>query len=64
VGDRPTLVVWFTVAAVCLSPILTFWTASVFARFLRRKRWQRAQRDASDGVDRTARLTTRALAGT
>jgi hypothetical protein len=47
VDGRPTLVGWFIVAVVCLSPILTFWIASVLGRFLRRRRWQRAQRRGS-----------------
>jgi phosphate/sulfate permease len=37
-GGGVSLIGWFIVAAACLSPILTFWLASVLARFLRRKR--------------------------
>ena len=33
VGGRLTLIGWFIVAAVCLSPILTFWIGAVLGRF-------------------------------
>jgi hypothetical protein len=49
----PTWVRWITVAAVGLSPILTFWMASVLGRFLRRKLWSRAQRGAAVVADRS-----------
>jgi hypothetical protein len=44
VDGLPTWVRWIIVAAVGLSPILTYWLAGVLGRFLRRKLWRRAQR--------------------
>jgi hypothetical protein len=56
---RLTLVEWFIVAGVCLSPILIFSMASVFGRwFLQRRLWQHVQRRASVVADRSA-LTSR-----
>ena len=44
---RLTLVGWFIVAGICLSPILVFWVATVISRsFLQRKVRQHAQRRA------------------
>jgi hypothetical protein len=37
VDDLPTLVRWIIVAAVGLSPILTFWLVAILGRFLRAK---------------------------
>jgi uncharacterized membrane protein YdjX (TVP38/TMEM64 family) len=44
--DGPlTLVGWFILAGICLSPILVFWVATVISRsFLRRKVRQHLQR--------------------
>ena len=50
----PTWVRWIIVAGIGLSPILTFWIASVLGRFRRRKLWSRAPRGAADVVDRPA----------
>ena len=50
----PSWVRWIIVFAVGLSPILTFWIASVLGRFRRRKLWSRAQRGAADVADRQA----------
>jgi hypothetical protein len=47
VGGRLTLIGWFIIAAVGLSPILTFWIGVILGRFLRRKRQSRVLR----GVD-------------
>jgi hypothetical protein len=41
VDDLPTWVRWIIVAAVGLSPILTFWIAGALGRFLRRQPWPR-----------------------
>lgn len=43
-GGRVTLIQWFILAAVCLSPILTFWIGATLGRFLRRKRQARVLR--------------------
>ena len=51
VDGLPTWVRWIIVAAVGLSPILTYWFAGVLGRFLRRKMRRRAQRVASVGTD-------------
>jgi hypothetical protein len=48
VDDLPTWVRWIIVAGIGLSPILTFWIASVLGRFRRRKLWSRAQTGAAD----------------
>jgi hypothetical protein len=45
------LVGWFIVAAACLSPILTFWMASILGRFLRRKRQSRVLRNGAVAAD-------------
>ena len=51
---RLTLVGWFIVAGVCLSPILIFSIASVIGRwFLQRRLWQHVQRRASVVADRS-----------
>jgi hypothetical protein len=50
-GDRATLIGWFIVAAACLSPILTFWMASIFGRFLRRKRQSQVLRAGATVAD-------------
>ena len=50
---RLTLVEWFIVAGVCLSPILVFWLASVVDRlFLRLRLRQHLQRGSSVVADR------------
>jgi hypothetical protein len=54
VDDLPTWVRWIIVFAVGLSPILTFWIASVLGRFRRRKLWSRAQSGAAEVADRQA----------
>ena len=54
VDGLPTSVRWIIVFAVGLSPILTFWIASVLGRFRRRKLWSRAQSGASVATDREA----------
>ena len=41
---RLTLIGWFALAAVCLSPILTFWIGGILGRYLRRKRQSRVLR--------------------
>jgi hypothetical protein len=51
VDGLPTWVRWIVVAAVGLSPILTYWFAGVLGQSLRRKLRRRAQRDASAGTD-------------
>ena len=43
-GGRLTLIGWFILAAVCLSPILIFWIGGILGRFLRRKRQLRVLR--------------------
>jgi hypothetical protein len=48
----PTGVQWIIVAAIGLSPILTYWLTGVLGRFLRRTRWHMS-RDASVGADRS-----------
>jgi hypothetical protein len=53
VDGLPTWVRWIIVAAVGLSPILTYWFAGILGRSLRRKLRLRAQRDASIGADRS-----------
>jgi len=53
VGGRLTLIGWFIVAAVCLSPILTFWIGAVLGRFLRRKRQSRMLRGGAVVADRS-----------
>jgi hypothetical protein len=51
--DRLTLVEWFIVAGVCLSPILVFWLVSVVDRlFLRLRLRQHLQRGSSVVADR------------
>ena len=52
-GGRLTLIGWFIVAAVCLSPILTFWIGAILFRFLRRKRQLRVLRDGAVLADRS-----------
>ena len=52
-GGRLTLIGWLIVAAVCLSPILAFWMASILGRFLRRKRQSRVLRSGGDVADRS-----------
>jgi hypothetical protein len=47
------LIGWFVVAAICLSPILTFWIASILGRFLRRKRQLRVLRAGAAVADRS-----------
>jgi hypothetical protein len=47
------LIGWFIVAAICLSPILTFWMASILGRFLRRKRQSRVLRAGIAVADRS-----------
>jgi hypothetical protein len=54
VDGLPTWVRWIIVAGVGLSPILTFWIASVLGRFRQRKLWSRAPRGAADVADRPA----------
>jgi hypothetical protein len=50
---RLTLVEWFIVAGVCLSPILIFWLVSVVDRlFLRLRLRQHLQRGSSVVADR------------
>jgi hypothetical protein len=56
VGGRLTLIGWFIVAAVCLSPILVFWMVSILGRFLRRKQQSRVLRDG-DVVAHRSRST-------
>jgi hypothetical protein len=51
VDGLPTWVRWIIVAAVGLSPILTYWFAGVLGRFLRRKVRRRGQRDDAVGTD-------------
>jgi len=53
VGGRLTLIGWFVVAAICLSPILTFWIGGILGRFLRRKRQSRALRGGAVVADRS-----------
>jgi hypothetical protein len=53
VGARLSLFGWFIVAAVCLSPILTFWIGAILGRFLRRKRQSRVLKDGSVVADRS-----------
>jgi len=53
VGGRLTLIGWFVVAAICLSPILTFWIGGILGRFLRRKRQSRALRSGAVVADRS-----------
>jgi len=60
VGGCVTLIGWFIVAAVCLSPILTFWIGGILGRLLRRRRQSRvlsggavdAKRSGSTGEDK------------
>ena len=52
VDGLPTWLRWIIVAAVGLSPILTFWIASVLSRFQRRKLWSRTRRSATAVADR------------
>jgi hypothetical protein len=54
VDGLPTWLRWIIVAAVGLSPILTFWIASVLGRFFRRKLRRRVQRGASVAADHLA----------
>jgi len=54
VGGHVTLIGWFIVAAVCLSPILTFWIGGIVGRFLRRKRQSRLLRGGAVVADRSA----------
>ena len=58
VDGLPTWLRWIIVFAIGLSPILTFWIASVLGRFLRRKLRSRAQRGAAVVADhrRAARI--------
>jgi hypothetical protein len=65
VDGRLSLVGWFIVAGVCLSPILIFSIAGVIGRwFLQRRLWQHVQRGASVVADRSALTTRDALAET
>lgn len=57
VGGRVTLIGWFIVAAVCLSPILTFWIGGILGRFLRRKHQARVLGGGDAAGDRSG--TTR-----
>jgi hypothetical protein len=52
-GGRVSLIGWFIVAAGCLSPILTFWIASILGRFLRRKQQSRVLRAGAALADRS-----------
>ena len=52
-GGRVSLIGWFLVAAMCLSPILTFWIGGILSRFLRRKRQLRALRGGLVAADRS-----------
>ena len=52
-GGRVSLIGWFFVAAVCLSPILVFWIGSILGRFLRRKRQSRVLRSGAVAADRS-----------
>jgi hypothetical protein len=47
------LIGWFVVAAGCLSPILTFWIASILGRFLRRKQQSQVLRAGAAVADRS-----------
>jgi hypothetical protein len=51
-GGRVSLFGWFIVATACLSPILSFWIASVLGRFLRRRRQSRVLRGGAAVADR------------
>jgi hypothetical protein len=53
VGGRVTLIGWFIVAAVCLSPILIVWIGGMLGRFLRRKRQSRLLRAGANVADRS-----------
>jgi hypothetical protein len=53
VGGRLTLIGWFIVAAVSLSPILTFWVGANLSRFLRRKRQSRVLKRGAVVADRS-----------
>ena len=50
----PTWVRWIIVAAIGLSPMLTYWIAGVLGRFRRRKLWSRAQESSAVAADRPA----------
>jgi len=52
-AGRVSLIGWFIVAAVCLSPILTFWMASILGRFLRRKQQSQVLRAGAAVADRS-----------
>ena len=52
-GSRVSLIGWFILAAGCLSPILTFWVASILGRLLRRKRQSRVLRVGAAVDDRS-----------
>ena len=52
-GGRLTLIGWFIAAAVCLSPILTFWIGAILGRFLRRKQQSRVLRGGAVVADRS-----------
>ena len=52
VGGRLTFIGWCILAAVCLSPILTFWIGAILGRFLRRKRQSRVLRGGAVVADR------------
>lgn len=51
-GGRLTLIGWFIVAAICLSPILAFWMVSILGRFLRRKQQSRVLRGSGVVAER------------
>jgi hypothetical protein len=53
VDGRPTLIGWFILAGLCLSPILTFWIGSMLGRFLRRKLQSRVLRGGAIVADRS-----------
>src|SRR6266404_5707489 len=52
VDGLSTWVRWIIVVGVGLSPILTFWIASVLGRLRRRKLWSRAQSGAGVVAER------------
>jgi len=54
VDGLPTWVRWIIVAAIGLSPMLTYWIAGVLGRFRRRKLWSRAQESSAVAADRLA----------
>ena len=50
---RLTLIGWFIIAVLCLSPILTFWIGTILGRLLRRKRQARVLRGGAVVADRS-----------